>query len=107
MDEWNKPEKTDWKQKWLKDEREVPTDAQCSFCKKRRDQVRRLIPGVGGLYICDERVALYREHIEKMAGPPISGIKMSRICSFCEIRVPANHRYCYNCGAQLPKEVVS
>ena len=107
MDEWNKPEEIDWNMKLLKEEQEITADTKCSFCKKRRDQVERLIVGPGKTYICNECVDLYREHIERMAGPLTSPPKFSRICSFCEIRVPASHRYCYNCGAQLPQEVVS
>lgn len=101
MGEWNKPEETDWKLKLLKDEQEITADTKCSFCKKRRDQVERLIVGPGKTYICNECVELYREHIERMAGPPISIEKFSHVCGSCGIRVPASHRYCYNCGFQF------
>ncbi|HEY7348763.1 MAG TPA: ClpX C4-type zinc finger protein [Ktedonobacterales bacterium] len=38
---------------------------RCSFCGKSQDQVRRLIAGPGGVYICDECVALCQEIIEE------------------------------------------
>jgi ribosomal protein L37AE/L43A len=31
---------------------------RCSFCGKRQEQVHRLIAGPGGVYICDECIAL-------------------------------------------------
>jgi DNA-directed RNA polymerase subunit RPC12/RpoP len=36
---------------------------RCSFCGKDQEQVRRLIAGPGGVYICDECVDLCREII--------------------------------------------
>jgi ATP-dependent Clp protease ATP-binding subunit ClpX len=33
----------------------------CSFCGKNQDQVRRLIAGPNGVYICDECVSLCNE----------------------------------------------
>jgi ClpX C4-type zinc finger len=42
--------------------------AGCSFCAKRRQDVRRLIAGPG-IYICDECVALCVEVMEEEAGP--------------------------------------
>jgi hypothetical protein len=42
--------------------------AGCSFCAKRREEVRRLIAGPG-VYICDECVALCVELMEDEAGP--------------------------------------
>ena len=33
----------------------------CSFCGKRRDEIRRLIAGPHGVYICDECVSLCNE----------------------------------------------
>ncbi len=32
----------------------------CSFCGKNQDQVRRLIAGPGGVYVCDECIGLFR-----------------------------------------------
>ena len=42
-------------------------DYRCSFCNKRQDQVKKLIAGPNGVYICDECVALCSEII---ANPP-------------------------------------
>ena len=83
MDEWNTLEETDWKLKWLKDEQEITADTKCSFCKKRRDQVERLTVGPGKVYICNECVDLYREHLAKTAGPLTPAEKPSVV-------VPAN-----------------
>ena len=33
----------------------------CSFCGKSQEQVRRLIAGPGGVYICNECIALCNE----------------------------------------------
>jgi hypothetical protein len=41
---------------------------QCSFCGKRRDQVRKLIAGPG-VFICDQCVELANE-IVREEGPP-------------------------------------
>src|SRR5207253_2980491 len=41
----------------------------CSFCAKSQDQVKKLIAGLGAVYICDECVKLCREIIEEEAGP--------------------------------------
>lgn len=41
---------------------------QCSFCGKTQEQVRRLIAGPGGIYICDECVELCTEIIVEEHG---------------------------------------
>jgi len=38
---------------------------RCSFCSKSKDQVERLIAGPGGVYICDECVALCNQIIQE------------------------------------------
>ncbi len=38
---------------------------RCSFCNKTEDQVRKLIAGPGGVYICDECVEICSEIIEE------------------------------------------
>jgi len=46
-------------------------DYRCSFCGKLQEQVKKLIAGPRGVYICDECVALCREIIdEEFSGPP-------------------------------------
>ena len=52
---------------------EVSTVAEyrCSFCGKLQEQVKKLIAGQRGVYICDECVSLCREIIdEEFAGSP-------------------------------------
>jgi aspartate carbamoyltransferase catalytic subunit len=48
---------------------------KCSFCSKTQEQTKRLIAGPGGVYICDECVALCRDIIEDETPPatPMSG----------------------------------
>jgi excisionase family DNA binding protein len=43
---------------------------KCSFCGKTNDQVRRLIAGPGGVYICDACVQLCNQIIAKETAPP-------------------------------------
>src|SRR5262245_36621619 len=43
---------------------------RCSFRGKTQEQVRRLIAGPGGVYICDECIELCREIIEEEASQP-------------------------------------
>ena len=38
---------------------------RCSFCGKSQEQVRKLIAGPGGAYICDECVDICAEIIEE------------------------------------------
>lgn len=38
---------------------------RCSFCNKTEDQVRKLIAGPNGIYICDECVDICAEIIEE------------------------------------------
>jgi threonine aldolase len=43
---------------------------RCSFCGKSQEQVERLIAGPGGVYICDECIALCQEIISGVRGQP-------------------------------------
>jgi ATP-dependent Clp protease ATP-binding subunit ClpX len=45
-------------------------DYRCSFCGKAQQQVKRLIAGPGGVYICDECVHLCVEIIESESKNP-------------------------------------
>ena len=38
---------------------------RCSFCHKTEDQVRKLIAGPDGAYICDECIGICSEIMEK------------------------------------------
>ena len=41
------------------------TDIRCSFCNKPQDQVRKMIAGPAGIYICDECVEICADIIEE------------------------------------------
>ena len=43
---------------------------RCSFCNKTEDQVRKLIAGPSGVYICDECIDICAEIIEEELGEP-------------------------------------
>ena len=40
-------------------------DIRCSFCNKRQEQVKKLIAGPAGVYICDECVEICSDIIEE------------------------------------------
>jgi hypothetical protein len=79
----------------------------CSFCGKHDEQVERLIAGPGGVYICDECVALCQEIIqeEQAAGLPAGIVEVevtsTMLCSTCGTECPDTHHYCFNCGQKL------
>jgi ATP-dependent protease Clp ATPase subunit len=50
----------------------------CSFCSKDQDQVQRLIAGPGGVYVCNECVALF---VNESPEPPLD--RLDHRCSFC------------------------
>ena len=41
------------------------SDIRCSFCNKNQDQVRKLIAGPSGIYICDECVEICADIVEE------------------------------------------
>ena len=43
----------------------MDSKVRCSFCSKTQDQVRKLIAGPSGIYICDECIDLCSEIIEE------------------------------------------
>lgn len=54
---------------------------RCSFCGKNQDQVRKMIAGTNGVYICDECIELCSEILEEELGneeerPDFSGINL-------------------------------
>ena len=40
-------------------------DIRCSFCNKTQDQVRKLIAGPAGVYICDECIQICGDILEE------------------------------------------
>ncbi len=79
---------------------------RCSFCGKTQEQVRRLIAGPGGVYICDECIELCREIIEEEAQQPAAKAK------FPASRVPTPQRIYellnqYVVGQDRAKKVLS
>jgi ATP-dependent Clp protease ATP-binding subunit ClpX len=79
---------------------------RCSFCGKTQEQVRRLIAGPGGVYICDECIELCREIIEEEAAQPQQKAK------FPATRVPTPKRIYellnqYVVGQERAKKVLS
>ena len=41
--------------------RTIGSDVRCSFCKKTQNQVRKLIAGPEGVYICDECIEICQD----------------------------------------------
>jgi ATP-dependent Clp protease ATP-binding subunit ClpX len=79
---------------------------RCSFCGKTQEQVRRLIAGPGGVYICDECIELCREIIEEEAAQPAQKAK------FPSARIPTPKRIYellnqYVIGQERAKKVLS
>ena len=65
---------------------------RCSFCNKTQEQVRKLIAGPTGVYICDECVDLcadiieeeYEDEIQEEGGPEINLLKPVEIKEFLD-----------------------
>ncbi len=78
---------------------------RCSFCNKTQDQVRKLIAGPTGVYICDECVDLCADIIEEEyeddiieSGPDINLLKPAEIKEFLDD---------YVIGQEAAKKVLS
>ena len=51
---------------------------RCSFCGKSEDQVRKMIAGPNGAYICDECIAICSEIVdEELAPSPMAGTEIN------------------------------
>ena len=90
-----------------KKQREPRAGYRCSFCGKHQDMVERLIAGPGGIYICDECVALCQEIIQeeqatKQAARMVEvEVTQTLLCSACDTRCSDTHHFCFNCGQKL------
>jgi len=78
---------------------------RCSFCNKSQEQVRKLIAGPTGVYICDECVDLCADIIEEEyeeemveGGPDINLLKPAQIKEFLDE---------YVIGQEAAKKVLS
>ena len=43
----------------------IGSDVRCSFCNKTQNQVRKLIAGPNGVYICDECIEICEDILEE------------------------------------------
>ncbi len=90
----------------MPNQRNARMQYRCSFCGKTQEQVRRLIAGPGGVYICDECIELCREIIEEEAAQPAQKAK------FPANRIPTPKRIYellnqYVIGQERAKKVLS
>jgi ATP-dependent Clp protease ATP-binding subunit ClpX len=53
-----------------KQEKKVRPTYRCSFCGKPQDQVKRLVAGPNGVYICDECIELCNQIIREEQEQP-------------------------------------
>lgn len=64
----------------MKDKERRQRTYLCSFCGKNQDQVRRLIAGPKGVYVCDECVARFSTDDSTHNQQPLQNAEK---CSFC------------------------
>ncbi len=64
-----------------------PIDVQCSFCGKKRDQVRKLVAGPG-VFICDECVELCSAVLKDEDAAPPAGQVAERLVKKTQGRRP-------------------
>lgn len=78
----------------------------CSFCTRGQEEVQRLIAGPGGVFICDECVALCTQIIaEERATKPLPGpMKLGRVPAPTRIR---DHLDQYVIGQERAKKVLA
>lgn len=78
----------------------------CSFCTRGQDEVQRLIAGPGGVFICDECVALCTQIIaeERATKPASNPVKLGRIPAPARIR---EHLDQYVIGQDRAKKVLA
>jgi ATP-dependent Clp protease ATP-binding subunit ClpX len=78
----------------------------CSFCTRGQEEVQRLIAGPGGVFICDECVALCTQIIaeERATKPPTSPAKLGRVPAPARIREQLDQ---YVIGQERAKKVLA
>lgn len=78
----------------------------CSFCTRGQEEVQRLIAGPGGVFICDECVALCTQIIaeERAAKPSPNPVKLGRVPAPARIR---EHLDQYVIGQERAKKVLA
>ena len=78
----------------------------CSFCSRGQDEVQRLIAGPGGVFICDECVALCTQIIaeERATKPGSSPVNLGRVPAPMRIREQLDQ---YVIGQDRAKKVLS
>ena len=82
---------------------------RCSFCNKSEDQVRKLIAGPEGVYICDGCIEICQEILELQnqiaaCKEEIAAKKGERLCPSCGAHIPRNARFCMQCGCHIEQE---
>jgi ATP-dependent Clp protease ATP-binding subunit ClpX len=78
----------------------------CSFCTRGQEEVQRLIAGPGGVFICDECVALCTQIIaeERAAKPAAHSTKLGRVPTPVRIREQLDQ---YVIGQERAKKVLA
>jgi ATP-dependent Clp protease ATP-binding subunit ClpX len=78
----------------------------CSFCTRGQEEVQRLIAGPGGVFICDECVALCTQIIaeERAAKPTSNTTKLGRVPAPARIREQLDQ---YVIGQERAKKVLA
>ena len=82
------------------------SDVRCSFCNKTQDQVRKLIAGPSGVYICDECVEICADIIEEEYEEEEEGIEDSEINLLKPVEIKA-HLDDYVIGQEQAKKVLA
>ena len=73
---------------------------RCSFCNKDLEQVKRLIAGPKGIYICDKCVEICADIIREETGVAVP-MNDTVKCHRCGQVLPNDAKFCYKCGVAL------
>ena len=63
--------------------RRLDEPVRCSFCGRKASEVRKLIEGPNGAYICDECVDICNEIIDEELGTDESPFKTHDVSDIC------------------------